>query len=119
MGMIGRKLMMVKNGQIEVSHTGSFEIPYLEEAKYATIENIKKYEHILLVEIVKFYVQFSTFVKNTYRAIKIKLSNIHIKQHPNGEVSERAEVSKFVKFVSGYTRKIKEIKHKIKEEENL
>ncbi|MDE2399653.1 MAG: hypothetical protein KGL67_01420 [Patescibacteria group bacterium] len=114
--MIGRKLMLLENGQIDEG--ASFEIPYLKEIKHVLTENIKKYEHMGLVAVVKSYIQSMNFFKNKFQEIKIKIQHIHIKKHPNGEVSERAEVSKFLKAISGYSHKIKEIKHKITEEEN-
>ena len=115
--MIGRKLVMLQNGQLQIQENGSFEIPYLKEAKHLTIKSVKDYKHLILVEVVKFYVQFSNLLKSGYQKLKVRVQNIHIKQHRNGEISERAEVSKVVKFISGYTHRIKEIKKSVTEEE--
>ncbi len=115
--MIGRKLVLLKNGQIHITEDATFEIPYLKEARHLTITNVKKYEHIALVLIVKFYLQFSNFLKNKYRELKDKIHNIHINKYPNGELKEKIEASKLIKTVSSYTHRIKKIKQKIKEAE--
>lgn len=115
--MIGRKLVLVKRGQVEMIEGASFEIPYLKEARQITIENIKKYEHVALVGIVKFYVQSSLFLKNKYQESKTKIQNIHIKHYPNGELKEKIKGSKFIEMISSYTHRIKKIRHEIKEQE--
>ena len=115
--MIGRKLVLIKNGRYEIVDEASFEIPYIKEVKDLTFAGIKKYEHLSLVFIVKSYFQFLSFLKKKYADIKIGVKNIHIKKYPNGELIEKIESSKVVKFVSDYKHRIKEIVHKVKEEE--
>jgi hypothetical protein len=115
--MVWRKLSLIKSGKIEMTEGASFEIPYLKEARYITIHNIKKYEHMALVVIVKFYLQFSTSLKDKYQVLKIKIKNIHIRHSQNTESADKNEISRLLKMIAGYKNKIKEIKHKIKEEE--
>ncbi len=115
--MVGKKLILLKNGQIEVAEGALFEIPYLKELKHLIAQSIKKYEHEGLVLVVKFYLQGINLAKVGYGNLKKKIKDLHIKKQPNGEVSERVEVSKFLRFVSTYKHKIIEIKHRIKEEE--
>ena len=117
--MIGRKLILLKNGQLKVQEEISFEIPYLKEIRILTIENIKKYEHLSLVVILKFYVRLTNFIKYTYGEVRNKIKNRSIKNGSrlNGDLPER-QVSKFLKMISDYKRRIREIKHKIHEEEN-
>lgn len=115
--MIGKKLVMIKNGRYEIVEEATFEIPYIKEAKDLTVEGIKKYEHLSLVFIVKSYFKFINFIKHAHVEWKNKIKNIHIKKYPNGELIEKIESSKVVKFVSGYKHRIKEIVHKVKEEE--
>jgi hypothetical protein len=112
--MIGRKLSLIKAGRIEAQTEGTFEIPYLKEAQHLTVENIKKYEHMTLVALLRFYVQSTNILKETYRRIKNNISNTIKKSHIN---PDRAEISKLLKMISNYTHRVKEIKHKIKEEE--
>ncbi|OGI59750.1 hypothetical protein A2814_02690 [Candidatus Nomurabacteria bacterium RIFCSPHIGHO2_01_FULL_38_19] len=113
--MIGRKMVLIKNGQSFVQEEFSFEIPYLKEIKILTSENIKKYEHLSLVLILRFYVRAINFSKNKYAEVKNKIRNRINQSQTSGE---RPEVSKFLKMISNYKHRIKEIKHKIKEEEN-
>ena len=113
--MIGRKMVLIKNGQSFVQEEFSFEIPYLKEIKILTSENIKKYEHLSLVLILRFYVRAINFSKNKYAEVKNKIRNRINQSQTSGE---SPEVSKFLKMISNYKHRIKEIKHKIKEEEN-
>lgn len=112
--MIGRKLFLLKNGQREVQEEFSFEVPYLKEARVLIIKIIKKYEHLSLVVILRFYVRATNFIKYTYEKIKNRIINMGKKSHIN---SEKQEVSKFLKMISDYKHRIREIKHRIKEEE--
>ncbi|OGI60085.1 hypothetical protein A2641_02855 [Candidatus Nomurabacteria bacterium RIFCSPHIGHO2_01_FULL_37_25] len=115
--MIGKKLFLLQNGQIITSNIEVlFRISHLEKIKLFTIKNIKKYGHILLVEILRSYIRFSNFLKNKYQEIKIKIKTLGKKNNPNGE---EKEISKFLRIIGDYKNKIREIKHKIKKEENL
>ncbi|OGI94552.1 hypothetical protein A3A03_02105 [Candidatus Nomurabacteria bacterium RIFCSPLOWO2_01_FULL_40_18] len=116
--MMGRKLFLLQNGQIASSSQdeNSFEVPHLEKVKHFTIQNLKKYEHMLLVQILWLYVRSSNFLKSKYQELKIKINN-KIKTNHIG--SEKKEISKFLKIIGDYKHKIKEIKHKIRKEEDL
>jgi len=116
--MIGRKLVLLKKGQIEVTQEIPFEVPYLKEIRRAVVFNIKKYEHLALVGIVKFHLQFANFLKSKYGELKIKLRNLHLKHSQKAEAGEKTEVSTFLKVVSVYKNRITEIKDRIKREEN-
>src|SRR5688500_13203475 len=72
--MIGRKLILLKNGQVQIQDS-SFEIPYMNEIKNLSIGKIKEYEHAALVLVVRFYLQFSNYLKNKYAEIKNKIQN--------------------------------------------
>jgi len=117
--MIGKKLTLINEGKYEVVEEASFEIPYLKEAGHLTAQNLKKYEHIALVNIIWVYVQATSFLKRTYRQAETK---VQAKFHKNkmrlsGTIAEQEEASKFLKIISDYKHRIKEIKHRIKEEE--
>ena len=117
--MIGRKLVLQKSGQMTDNNTAEeipFGIHHLQKIKHLTIANIKKYEHIVLVETLRLYVKTMNLLKNKYQAIKIKIRNIKTRNHANGE---KKEISKFLKIIGDYKNRIREIKHKIKKEENL
>lgn len=116
--MIGRKLLILQNG--EMTYTDSAEnflkVQYLEELKRSAIKNIRKHSYAGLVNTIRFYIRASNLIKNKYQEAKIKLSNMGSKKLHN-ENEEKREVNKFLKMISDYKYKIREIKHRIKEEE--
>lgn len=120
--MIGRKLLMLQNGQASYRDNAEtfLKAQYFEELKHSAIKTIKKHRYTGLVTIVRIYVRSSNFIKDKYEQIKIKIKNIYHKKIKNkSEEKEKQEVPKFLKIISEYKNKIREIRHKIKEEENL
>lgn len=115
--MVSRKLVLLKNGNIASIEEGEVELINLKELKHNTFQNIKKYEHIVLVAIVRFYIKTVGLIKIVYKIIKSKIKKLHRKKHKDH--SEKVEVSKFLKVVSEYKQKIREIKHQIHEEDKL
>jgi hypothetical protein len=114
--MIGRKLFLLKNGQVLQKEETISKVPYLEEWKHLTVKNMKKHGYLGLVATIRFYVRSSNFLKNKYQEVKIKIKNMRSKNQ-NGDFGEKREVNKFLKMISEYKHKIREIKHKIHEEE--
>jgi len=98
--MIGRKLFLLQDGQTVSNTDVPFEIPHLEKVKHFTLKNIKKYEHIILVEILRFYVRFANLLKNKYQELKIKIRNKIIKNDIN---NDKQEISNFY-FSKNYRR---------------
>jgi hypothetical protein len=115
--MIGRKLAMIQNGEVQISEETFLKVPYFEEWKYVTIKNIRKHSYNVLVATVRFYIRSSSYLKNKYLEVKIKIVDIY-KRNSDGDSGEKREVSKFLKLISEYKHKIRKIKHKIKEEED-
>jgi len=114
--MIGRKLLMLQNGQALQTKQDFFQTSSLEEWRYSVVKNIKRYGYSILVTIIRLYLQFTNFLKNEYKKIKTRVQNTRSKKL---NADEKREVSKFLKKISEYKYKIREIKHKIKEEESL
>ena len=116
--MIGRKLVMLQNGQIQIVSTpeDSFKTPYLKGLKHVTVKKLKVAGHTSLVETIRFYVKSSNLLKNKYQDAKIRVKSIRKK---NMEETEKKEISRFLKVISDYKRKIRKIKEKVKKEENL
>jgi hypothetical protein len=122
--MIGRKLLMLQNGQASYRANAEtfLKAQYFEELKHSAIKTIKKHRYTGLVTIVRIYVRSSNFITNKYEQIKIKIKDIYNKKIHNkieGEKKQEQKVPKFLKIISEYKQKIREIRHKIKEEENL
>lgn len=115
--IIGRKLFLIRNGQVVIREETVLKLPEAEKIKDFILENLKKYGHLGLVEIIRFYVKTINFSKKKYEEIKTKIKNKNILKDLNENTVEKVEVSKFLKMISEYKHKIKEIKHKIHEEE--
>lgn len=113
--MVGRKLVLLRNSDTATLETQEFEFPNLKELKHNTTQNFKKCGKIALIVIIRSYLRSKNFLKNKYQILKIKVRKIHRKRNAEG----KTEVSKFLKTMSEYKQKIREIKHQIKEEENL
>ena len=116
--MIGRKLVLLQNGQTLEREEVSFKIPHLEKIKHLTVKNMRKYGHMSLVTTLRFYVRSMNLLKNKYEETKIKIKNFNTRKDSNGNGAEKVEVSKFLKMISEYKHKIRAIKQKIHEEEN-
>jgi hypothetical protein len=116
--MIGRKLVMLQNGQVLHREELVFKTPYLEEWKHLTIKNVKKHGYNGLVTTIRFYVRSINILKNKYHGAKSLVNNIRNK-NPNSNSENKREISKFLKIISEYKYKIREIKRKVKKEENL
>ena len=119
--MIGKKMIFLKNNQVIIEEGYTFGAPHVDEIKYVTVKKLKEYGYILVVTTIRFSMKSSKFIKNTsevvYRKIKDKL--LKSKNGIEEEVSDKKEVSKFLKMVSEYKHKLNRIKHKIKEEEGI
>ena len=118
--MIGRKITMIRNGQIISSPYFHPLVPDIQKIKYSINENAKKIGYLSLVLIIRLYVRSSKFLKQRYEEAKIKVKNKFTKKAEglNGEPTEEYQVSGFLKMISEYKHKIRNIKHKIHEEEN-
>ncbi|MFA6524336.1 MAG: hypothetical protein WC264_03120 [Candidatus Paceibacterota bacterium] len=117
--MIGKKLILLKNGKIEYTERVLFNIPNLDEIKNVTAKNSKRYGYIILIEVIRFYIKTSILLKYIYTITKKKIIKIYHKYFPHKvKENKEKEVSKFLRMVSDYKNKIKNIKDKIVEEEN-
>ncbi len=115
--MIGRKLIVLGNGNYAVPDDATFEVPYMEETKNFLVECLKTLEHVTLVFLIRFYIQTKKFFRNMIEDIKEAIRNLHFKKYPNGELAEKIENSKAVKIIYRYRKKIKYIARQVKKEE--
>ena len=111
--MIGRKLVV--QGE-ELERHAVLKDQYLEEWKNSIIKTSKKYSYLGLVVVVRWYVHSISFLKRSYAKVAISVKYVLDKKLKK-KVGEKREVSGFLKMVSDYKRKIRRIKHQIKEEE--
>lgn len=112
--MIGRKLIMLPNIEIFNREEIVLEAQYIEEWKYLAIKSIKKHSYNGLISTIRAYIHSVDFIKRKYQNIK----NSFIEKINNNS-SNKKDISKFLKIVSDYKYKLREIKDRVREEENL
>lgn len=118
--MIWHKVVLLRNGQVltvEGTHPFAGE---LEKIKKLTFKNIKKLSIILLFIILKVFIKSSNFLKikslSILRYIKRKL--IKESKDLDNEIG-RKEASKYLKIISEYRHRIRQMKHMIRKEEGI
>lgn len=115
--MIGRKVMLVRSGHIVVEESIPHPfIPDIDKAKLQTLHGLKKLLHLTTFVTLRAYVKISNVIKKGYSEAKIKIQNLNRKNHIDN-LSSRKEVSKFLKVITNYKRKISIMKNRIDEEE--
>jgi hypothetical protein len=115
--MIGRKLSLNQNSEVVNQEYPHPFVPDLQKIKHFTLVGIRKYGHLSIVIILRLHIRSTNFLKNRYEEVKTGLININNKVGPNGEVKNVVQVSKFLKMISDYKYKIRELKHQIHKEE--
>ncbi len=116
--MIGRKLVVVRNGQtLVVEHSHPF-IPDLQKMKHLTFKGAKKLSFIIIFIVLKSFIKSSNFVKTKSKLLYQILKNKFKKNKPLEE-TEKKEVSKYLRVISEYRYKIRQMKHRIKADEGI
>lgn len=121
--MIGYKLVLIKNGQInetiKIEHLHPF-VPEIQKIKKLTFKNLKKIGYIIIFIILRFFIKFSNLIKTKSIIFINKLKN-KIKKNKNilSETTEKKEVSKYLKTIGEYRQKIRKMKYIIKKEEGI
>ena len=111
--MIGKKLVLLRNGNIIHTENVQKLIPDLQTIKYVIHSKTKRGGYIATVIMLKLYIQSSNFFKNTYSKIKIKIQNLKRNTENTGG---KKEASKFLKMITDYKYKVRNIKKQIEEE---
>ncbi|MEK7564367.1 MAG: hypothetical protein AAB510_02255 [Patescibacteria group bacterium] len=111
MGMLGRKLILLRNGRIQIEEIVNFELDYFKDIRGVLLRKLRRYEHISLIILLKIYVKSINFLKIKYTETKSKIIKNHI-------LGEKKEISKFLRAIGDYKKRINTIKHRITEEEN-
>lgn len=117
--MIGHKLAPVRSGQVALTDDVHPFVPDLKKIRRFGYYRVRKYEHMLLVLVLRSYVRFSNFMKHEFEDVKettMYFWNKKIaKKNINGTVDEP---SKFLEMITDYKNKVRHIKHRITEEES-
>ncbi|OGI73908.1 hypothetical protein A3D42_02715 [Candidatus Nomurabacteria bacterium RIFCSPHIGHO2_02_FULL_41_18] len=113
--IFGRKLIAIREQEekiVEQEHAET-DIPYMAEIKEIIIRKIKKYGYLGIETIIRIYFRSLNFLKARYEEFKKKIEG---KNNVENKFSDR-KTNGFLKMVSDYKHKIRQIKHKVKEEE--
>ena len=115
--MVGRKLTFARSETIiHNGHAHPF-VPDVQKIKEVVVNNTKKHGYTITVAIVRFYVLSENLLKSNYQKIKILIKTKLSKNTRADGTTEKQEASKFLKMISDYKQRIRNIKHKIVEEE--
>ncbi len=110
--MIGKKLVLIRNGNVIHQETLPRLIPDLQTLKYTTYKTTKQGVYIATIVALRLYVKSGNLAKNIYNKTKTKIQSLKKKD----ETTEKKEASKFLKMISDYKYKVKHIKKQIEEE---
>lgn len=120
--MVWRELVLVRNGQVSITHHHAHPfVPELLKIKQLFLKGIKRGGYVLIFISIRSYLLSSKFVKEKSKSLakEIKKSFRKNIQNLEEEIIEKKEVSKYLRVISEYREKIREMKHRIKEEEGI
>jgi len=118
--MISRKLLLVNNSVENIKNeTLLSDILDFDRIKHLTIINLKKASHTLLWIVLKTYIISSNFINKKRKELVEKIKSRMSKRHKEEDQPEKKEVSKHIKIISEYRQKIRNMTHRIKEEEGI
>lgn len=121
--LVTRKVFVLNNsGELYKSKDIEleFDLPDLDEVKEFTSKRFKKYGFMVLVGSIRIYVLSSNATKKGAKYLYNKTEQ-RVKKllGHKAKITEKKEVSGFIKTISDYKKKITKITHKIKEEEGI
>jgi len=120
--MIWRKLVLFRQGTLEdIKHSHPFAIDF-EKIKYFASKAGKKLRYGLLFIVLKSSIKASNFIKTKWVLLLDEIKNRVLKKttviNADG-ITEKKEVSKYLKIISEYQQKIRNMKYRIKKEEGI
>ena len=114
--MIGRKLVLVKNGYVNGNERAEHHLtPDMEKIKHLTKTSGKRYGYLVLVMTLRLYIRLTNVLKSEYRGLMTKLASLRSRKEGSERVEQ--EANKFLKMILEYKNKIRDIKHRIHDEE--
>ena len=117
--MIGKKLLLTNNSEIGYIEEISIETIDLDKVRNGTVRHAKKYGFLMLVTILRISIRSSHLIKEGYKEARHKTKLFINKISSKKSIQKEKEVSSFLRMVSDYKGKIREITDKIKEEEGI
>lgn len=119
--MIGKKVLLLRERPVLVAEDNFLiQLPELHEVRYIVIKRAKQAAYITLVLVFRFSIRTSKTLRRGLKKGRGFIEGLFKRYfgHHNAEV-EQKEVSGFLKKISEYKKIVKEIKHKVKEEEDI
>lgn len=115
--MIGRKMSTISYGDILSNDYAHPFVPDIQKIKETSLNVLKRAGHFSLVATLRYYVRLTNFSKSKYQSLRERIYN---KIHTGGDIELKGgrEISKFLRIISEYKVKIRDIKQQIHEEEN-
>jgi hypothetical protein len=111
--MLGRKLLLIQNGELEVMERHVPEVHhYFRDWARFLIDGLRNIGFALLVGTIRIYVRLTLLVRNQFKSLVEKINTIQAE-----DPYEKREVSKFLRLMGEYKKKLREIKKKVKREE--
>mgnify|MGYP001576315185 CR=1 FL=1 len=118
--MLGSKLALVRgDNTIKVHHHNHIHID-IDKIREQTLKHSKRFGYIVLFVTLRSFIKTSYLLKQKTLALVTKIEEklTKNKSNSNGSNGEK-EVSGYLKTIVEYRKKIRAMKHKIKEEEGI
>lgn len=119
--MIWRKVALFRRGYVrDISHSHPFALD-LEKLKYFASKIYKKIRYGLLFIVLKSSIKTSNFLK-VKSSLFMEWINYNIMRKsivPVDGIIEKREVSKYLRIISEYQKKVRNMKYRIKREEGI
>lgn len=117
--MLGKKILLIRTGQI-MEDEDIFFIDF-KKIKYFTEKWWKKLRYASIFITLKFFIKSSNFIKTKGLELAKKIQNRlnKIGGTSMGDMKEKRDVSLYLKTISEYQKKIRNMKHRIKKEEGI
>ena len=115
--MTGRKLFLLEKQPVIAEEEILVQTPDFKEIRHVFIRKTREYGYVALVEIIRFSVRSSKFLKHKYKEAENKIRGLARKHITHEEEVQKKEVSSFLKKISEYKHKLKKIKNQVIKEE--
>ena|SRR3989338_2992591 len=119
--ILSRKLAIIKKGEIRQPEYAHPFVPDIKKAREILKRKTKKYGYAALFVTLRFYIQASSFLKKKSLELAQKIEKRLLKTELDKESKngEKREASRYLKMISEYQKKIRDMKHRIRTEEGI
>ena len=87
--MVGRKLLVLEDGQLISSDEKTFiKTPHWEAWRHITVKKIKQHGYAGLVKVIRIYVKSSNTLKNKYHETKKRIDSLYARNLNGGKIEK-------------------------------